>query len=83
MHAGRTHGPLIPEVIGFKLSGGFLQFDRYRSVADCHENAEEEGGSRQVRRIFRRRGGKPSGSRQGHLRQHVPEYAVRHAPYSR
>ena len=47
---------LIPEVIGFKLTGAHARrHDGHRPGADRHPDAAQEGRGRQVRRVLRRR----------------------------
>ena len=53
---GRSMPMLIPEVIGFRLTGSAARRrDRDRPGADGHADAAQERRGRQVRRIFRRR----------------------------
>ena len=74
---------LIPQVIGFKLSGSLRAGrDRHRSGADGHRDAAQERRGRQVRRVLRRRPGEPAARRPRHHRQHVAgiRQHLRHLP---
>ena len=64
---------LIPEVIGFKLTGFDAgRHDRDRPGADRHPDAAQEGRGRQVRRILRRRPAEHDDRGPGDHRQHGP-----------
>ena len=68
---GQPVSMLVPQVVGFKLTGTLpRRGDGHRPGADGHPDAEEEGGRRQVRRVLRRRPGRPAAGRPGHDRQH-------------
>ena len=56
---GQPISMLIPEVIGFKLTGKLREgVHRHRSGADRHADAAQEGRGRQVRGILRPRAGR-------------------------
>ena len=63
---------LIPQVIGFKLTGSFARgHDRDRFGADGHRDAAQERRRRQVRRVLRRRPQRAAARRSRHHREHV------------
>jgi aconitate hydratase len=68
---GQPISMLMPEVIGFKLTGKMKEgVDRHRPRADGRADAAPEGRGRQVRRILRRRPRSPDARRPRHHRQH-------------
>ena len=74
---------LIPQVIGFKLSGS-LQAGRDGHGSGAHRDgdAAQEGRGRQVRGVLRRRPCKPAAGRPRHHREHgagIRQY-LRHLP---
>ena len=70
---GQPVSMLVPQVVGFKLTGTLpRRGDGHRPGADRHPDAAEEGRGRQVRRVLRRRPGRPAAGRPGHDRQHGP-----------
>ena len=63
---------LIPQVIGFKLSGSLhARRHRDRPGADGDRDAAQARRGRQIRRILRRRPGQSAAGRSRHDRQHV------------
>ena len=63
---------LIPQVIGFKLTGSLPRgHHRHRSRAHRHRDAAQERRGRQVRRVLRRRPEGSAARRSRHHRQHV------------
>ena len=80
---GQPMSMLIPQVLGFKLTGELPRGgDRHRPRADRHRDAARARRRRQVRRVPRRRPGRPAAGRPGHDRQHVPRVRLdlRHLP---
>ncbi len=70
---GQPVSMLIPEVIGFKLTGKLEGgHHRHRPGADRHPDAAQERRGRQIRRVLRRRPGRPAPGRPRHHRQHGP-----------
>ena len=68
---GQPISMLIPEVIGFKLTGRDGRgHDRHRPCAESRTDAARKGRGRQIRRILRRRAGPPAAGRPCHHRQH-------------
>jgi aconitate hydratase len=68
---GQAQPMVIPEVVGFKLTGKpKRRCDGDRPRADCHADAAQEGRGQQVRRILRRRPRRPAAGRSRHHRQH-------------
>ena len=68
---GQPISMLIPEVIGFKLTGKLQRRrHRHRPRAHRHRDAAQEGRGRQVRRVLRRRPLAPVARGQGDHRQH-------------
>ena len=68
---GQPIAMLIPDVIGFKLTGtAARRSDGHRSRADCDTNAPAQGRGRQVRGILRTGPGESGAARPRHDRQH-------------
>ena len=68
---GQPIAMLIPDVIGFRLTGQHAGGrDRHRPGADRHADAAQEGRRRQVRRVLRPGAGPSAGRRPRHHRQH-------------
>ena len=68
---------LIPEVIGFRLTGKLPRGrDGHRPGADRHPDAAQEGRGRQVRRILRRRPRRPDHRRPATIANMAPEYGA-------
>ncbi len=69
---GQPMSMLIPQVLGFKLTGelqeGATATDLVLTVT---EMLRQRGRGRQVRRVLRRRAGEPAARRPGDDRQHV------------
>ena len=83
---GQPVSMLIPQVVGFKLHGqlpeGATATDLVLTVT---RDAPQEGRRRQVRRVLRRRPGRPAAGRPRHHRQHGPRVRrdLRHLPRRR
>ena len=70
---GQPIAMLIPDVIGFKLTGKLpRRRHRHRPGADRHADAAQEGRGRQVRRVLRPRPRRPGAGRPRDDRQHGP-----------
>ena len=68
---GQPMSMLIPEVVGFKLTGKLHgRRHRDRPGADRHADAAQEGRGRQVRRVLRPRPRRPDARRPRDHRQH-------------
>ena len=68
---GQPISMLIPEVIGFRLTGRLTRGrHRHRPRAHRHRDAAQEGRGRQVRRVLRRRPRPPVARGPGDHRQH-------------
>ncbi len=68
---GQPISMLIPEVVGFKLTGAMVEGTTATDlVLTRRRDAAREGRGRQVRRILRRRPGPPAAGRPRHHRQH-------------
>ena len=68
---GQPISMLIPEVVGFRLTGKLRRRrHRHRPGAHRHPDAAQEGRGRQVRRILRPRPGRAGARRPRHHRQH-------------
>ncbi len=68
---GQPSSMLIPQVVGFKLTGKTAGgCHRHRPGADRHPDAAQAGGGGQVCRVLRRRPAAPAASRPRHHRQH-------------
>ena len=80
---GQPVSMLIPQVVGFKLSGKLPgRRDRDRPRAHRHADAPQEGRGREVRRVLRPGPGAAAARRPRHDRQHGPRVRgdVRHLP---
>ena len=81
---GQPIAMLIPDVIGFRLTGKLpRRRDRDRSRAHGHADAPPEGRRRQVRRVLRRRARQPAARRPRDDRQHGARNTARPAASSR
>ncbi len=70
---GQPVSMLIPEVVGFKLTGQMVEgHDRHRPGAEGRADAAQARRGQQVRRILRRRPGPSAAGRPRHHRQHGP-----------
>ena len=68
---GQPQPMVIPEVVGFKLTGKLQgRRHRHRPGAHRHADAAQEGRGQQVRRILRRRPRRPAARQPRHHRQH-------------
>ena len=81
---GQPVSMLIPQVVGFKLSGELPgRHDRHRPGADHHRDAAPARRGRQVRRVLRPRRQRRAAGQPGHHRQHVARSTARPARSSR
>ena len=70
---GQPVSMLVPQVVGFKLSGSLKRRGHgHRPRADRHRATPPQGGRRQVRRVLRRRPGDAPPGRPRDDRQHGP-----------
>lgn len=68
---GQPVSMLIPDVVGFKLTGKLRRHYRHRPGVDRDPNAAQARRCRQVRRVLRRRAGRSAAGGPGNHRQHV------------
>jgi hypothetical protein len=74
---GQPVSMLIPEVVGFKLTGKLPEgVHRDRPGADRHRDAAREGRGRQVRRVLRRRPRRPAAADRATIANMAPEYGA-------
>ena len=74
---GQPISMLIPEVVGFKLTGKLREGrDRHRPGAEGRADAAQARRGRQVRRFYGEGLDHPAAGRPRHHRQHGPEYGA-------